>query len=104
MIAKYSVALLKKSAKIDAVILGCTHYALIEKDIRKILPKNIKLISQGKTIARKLKKYLARHTEIKRNLDKKGGRKFFTTGDKKKVDKLAKIFYGRSISFRQIEL
>jgi glutamate racemase len=103
-IGKYTAELLGKSEKIDAVILGCTHYALIEEKIRKSIPKNIKIISQGKTIAQKLKKYLVRHPELRKKLDWKGGRKFFTTGDKKKVEKLAKIFYGRALSFKKIEL
>jgi glutamate racemase len=103
-IEKYSAELLGKSKKIDAVILGCTHYALIENQIRKALPKNVKIISQGKTIAKKLKKYLSHHKEIKKQLDQKGGRKFFTTGEKKKVEKLAKIFYGKAVRFQKISL
>jgi len=103
-IEKYLRKLLGKSKKIDAVILGCTHYALIKNNIRKILPREIKIVSQGKTIAEKLKNYLARHKEIKSNLDLKGGRKFFTTGDKKKVEKLAKIFYGKAIKCKKIFL
>lgn len=98
----YAQQLLQRSKKIDAVILGCTHYALIEDRIRKVLPKNIKIISQGKTIARKLKKYLARHAEIKKKLDRKGGRNFFTTGDRKKVEKLARTFYGRKVVFKKV--
>ena len=103
-IEKYLEALLKKSKKIDAVILGCTHYALIEDNIRKILPKDIKVISQGKTIAQKLKKYLTRHSEIKKKLDRKSGRLFFTTGEKRNVERLAKVFYGRTIRFKKISL
>lgn len=103
-IEEYLRELLGQSEKIDAVILGCTHYALIESNIRKILPENIKIVSQGKTIAQKLKKYLTRHPEIRKKLDKKGERRFFTTGEKKKVEKLAKIFYGKALSFQQIKL
>jgi glutamate racemase len=103
-IFQYATELLSQSAKIDAVILGCTHYALIEKKIRQALPSNIKIISQGQTIAQKLKKYLARHKEIKKQLDQNKKRLFFTTGDRKKVEKLARIFYGKAISFNQIRL
>lgn len=103
-IEKYLQALLRKSPKIDAVILGCTHYALIEDKIKNILPIKIKLISQGETIAQKLKKYLARHPEIKNKLETKGRRKFFTTGDKSKVEKLSRIFYGKMIKFKKISL
>ncbi|AKZ65751.1 glutamate racemase [Candidatus Palibaumannia cicadellinicola] len=38
---------------LDTIILGCTHFPLIYEELRKIIPKNIKLIYSHKAIAKK---------------------------------------------------
>lgn len=40
--------------KIDAIILGCTHYPLIKKQIEKNINKNIDIIELGEILARKI--------------------------------------------------
>ena len=67
-IKKYLKPLLNK--KLDAFALGCTHYPILKSQIKKILPKNIKLISQDEIIPKKLKDYLSRHPEIEKRLEK----------------------------------
>lgn len=103
-IEKYLNNIFEQEPKIDAVILGCTHYALIEKNVRALLPKNIKLVSQGKIIAEKLKDYLRRHEEIDHALGKKGKRVFLTTKKSKKIKHLAELFYGKELELEVIEL
>ena len=72
-------SLLVKNNKIDSIILGCTHYPLLISKIKKYLPENIKLLSQGKIVAESLKDYLHRHPEIDKNCTKSGIYKFLTT-------------------------
>ena len=67
---KYLKLLLEK--KVDAIVLGCTHYSLIADEIRKIAGRKVKIVDQTDFIARKLAEYLARHPEIKSKLAKKG--------------------------------
>ncbi|MDQ2177513.1 glutamate racemase [Marinifilum sp. D714] len=71
--------LLRKDPEIDTIILGCTHYPLLREEIRKFLPDNIKLISQGEIVAKSLKDYLVRHPEMDMRCSKNSEREFFTT-------------------------
>lgn len=49
---------LKDIRDIDALILGCTHYPLFEKVIKKELGNNIEIINTGKMVANEIKKYI----------------------------------------------
>ncbi len=71
--------LLSKNSYIDTIILGCTHYPLLINKIKKFLPQNITILSQGEVVAPSLKNYLKRHPEIETKLTKNFKRKFFTT-------------------------
>lgn len=68
-----------KDQGIEALLLGCTHYELIEDLIRKHIPPHIPLVAEGKVTAEKLNDYLHRHPEIERNLSKKSTTEFFST-------------------------
>jgi glutamate racemase len=100
----YLDELLMQSARIDAVILGCTHYALIENQIKRYLPAEVALVSQGRIIALKLADYLRRHPEIEQRLAKTGERRFYTTGDVEQTNSLARLFYGQRIQVEKIFL
>ncbi|MEI7810393.1 MAG: aspartate/glutamate racemase family protein [bacterium] len=56
--------------KFDAVALGCTHYPFFKTEIRKILDKNINVISQDEIVPKKLKEYFTKHPEIEKKLTK----------------------------------
>ena len=43
------------SAKVDTIILGCTHYPLIKKVIGDIVGENVNLIDSGKEVARQIR-------------------------------------------------
>ena len=90
-------SLLKQSPKIDTIILGCTHYPLLIKKIKKYLPKNIKLLSQGEIVAHRLSDYLSRHPEIEKNCSKGKTLTFYTTDSSENFDKNAELFFGKKI-------
>lgn len=104
IIKKYLNELFQKSQKIDNIILGCTHYAIIEDKIKKHLPKNVKVVSQGAIIAQKLKDYLIRHPEIEKTLAKSNKKLFFTTDGSERIKHLSKLFYGEPIEIKSIKL
>ncbi|MCX6757456.1 MAG: glutamate racemase [Candidatus Nomurabacteria bacterium] len=100
-IKEYLKPLLAK--KIDALILGCTHYPIYKKEIKKILPKNIKIISQDEIIPKKLKNYLQRHTEVENKLSKNGKAKILVTDKTKNIEFLAHKWFGKeSLSLIEI--
>ena len=47
-----------KDARVDTVILGCTHYPVLKPLIKKVLGKNVTLIDSAKQVAMEVKKVL----------------------------------------------
>lgn len=84
--------------KIDALILGCTHYPLFKKEIRneikKIMPGEVKIISQDEIIPKKLKEYLKKHPEIENKLSLGGNVKILVTDKTQNMDRLVKKWFG----------
>jgi glutamate racemase len=89
-------------SRIDTLVLGCTHYPLLEAKILRYLPEGVALLSQGPYIAESLKCYLERHPEMERRLSKNESCRFMTTEAKGKFSEAASIFLKRSVDVEQI--
>jgi len=96
--------LLKKSPGIDTILLGCTHYPLLIKKIKKYLPAGIKIISQGEIVAKSLEEYLHRHPEIDSKCSKNSSLQFFTTDSPKDFDQHSEIFFGKKVNSIHVDL
>lgn len=96
--------LVSRDNLIDAVILGCTHYALIAEEIKQILPKNIIVVGQGEIVAAKLLDYLNKHAEIRNKLSNIFSLNFYTTSDSKQTKQLMSHFYGSDISVSTVKI
>lgn len=103
-ISRHVNALIKQAPDIDTVILGCTHYPLIENKIKTKLPKEVQVIAQGKIVAKSLKDYLKRHPEIDAFCVKHGKRSFYTTDLPASFDEPASRFFGEKIKSRHMEI
>jgi glutamate racemase len=101
---KYLHEILSSDPLIDTLVLGCTHYPLLIEKIKKHIPDNIKLLSQGEYVAESLKDYLRRHPEMETMLSKHGTTKFLTTESPEKFSEAASIFLHRPINVEKIEL
>lgn len=91
-------SLMKEDPEIDAVLLACTHYPLLEAEIRKALPAGVRPIFQGDIVACKTVDYLKRHPEIETRLSKTGKTNFLTTDTAKFFEKGANLFGMSDIS------
>jgi glutamate racemase len=103
-IEKNITNLLKADPEIDTIILGCTHYPLLSKTIRKYLPENIRLVEQGSIVAEKLKYYLNRHPEMEERCSQGGNVTYFTTEQAANFEEKATIFMEEPISASTIHL
>ncbi len=97
---KYLKSLFSK--KIDVLVLGCTHYPILKKEIREIVGSKIKIISQDEIIPKKLKDYLARHKEIK--LSKKGSMKILFTDITPTVEELSRKWFGKDTKINLVKI
>jgi glutamate racemase len=103
-IKKHTTTLLNKAPNIDAIILGCTHYPIIQQKIKTYLPTHVHLLSQGSIVAKSLKEYLMRHPEIEANCSKTKNIQFNTTDLPESFDASASLFYGEKVHSVQINL
>ncbi len=90
--------------KIDAIILGCTHYPLLMPKIRKYLPAGVSVISQGDYVASSLKAYLERHPQIERKCAKDASVHYLTTENPEKFKESAQTFLREEIEVENITL
>jgi glutamate racemase len=97
-IRRHVQGLLKQDSAIDAIILACTHYPLILQQIRKFVPENVRLLSQGPIVAAGVADYLQRHPEMERRCNKNGKITFYTTDQPSAFDAAASLFYGSKVS------
>ncbi len=102
ILESYLKPLIKKG--IDTLILGCTHYGILEKEIQSIVGVKIKIISESNILSKKLKSYLARHPEIEKNLGRNGTVNFFSTDMTDKFISLGSKFFGQKIKVKKIFL
>ncbi|MFZ2150007.1 MAG: glutamate racemase [Minisyncoccia bacterium] len=91
-----------KNKKFETLVLGCTHYPLYKKEIKKLLPR-VKIISQDEIVPVKLKNYLARHEEISKKLSTNKTAKILVTDETQTVDVLARKWF-RGVKTRLIKL
>ena len=101
-IKKYLTPLLNKN--IEALALGCTHYPIYKKEIKKIAGKNLKILSQDEIIPKKLKEYLARHIEIEKKLSKNKTVKILVTDITQNMLKLSHKWFGAKIRPELVEI
>ena len=94
--------ILSKDAKIDTLLLACTHYPILINKIKQFTPAGIQIIAQGEIVAKSLKHYLNNHKEIEANCSKMGMKKFFTTGDVEDFNEHASLFFGAEVSAEKL--
>jgi glutamate racemase len=90
--------------KLDAVVLGCTHYPFYKNEIKKILGKNVIVLSQDEIIPKKLKSYLEKHIEIEKKLSKNKKAKILVTDITKNIIKLSGKWFGNKTKPELIHL
>lgn len=86
-----------KSKSIETLILGCTHYPFLKKDIERIMGKNCRVLDAPGIVSEKLVEYLNRHPEIEEKLSKNGERAFYTTDDPERFKRFGEKFLGQRI-------
>lgn len=86
-----------KTHNVDTLLLGCTHYPLMIKDIRRMMGKRTHVQHSGEVVAASLVDYLKRHPEIESQLTKEGTQTFCTTDNPKRFAEFTKRFVEMNI-------
>lgn len=96
--------LLSKNEKIDTILLACTHYPLLMDKLKKYVPNDISILSQGNIVAESLAQYLVNHPEIESRCTKNGVKSFYTTDSEEDFENHAAIFFGEPVTSSHAEL
>jgi glutamate racemase len=108
-VEKYLTELLTCDPKIDTIILGCTHYPLLQPKIEEFLVntnRQIAVIAQGNIVAHSLQDYLQRHSDIAERTreNKRSSITYLTTESAEKFAESASLFLAEPIQAQHIEL
>jgi glutamate racemase len=103
-VKKHIDHLLNQSADIDTILLACTHYPLLIDKIKKFVPKQMTIVSQGEIVAKSLKDYLNHHPEIETKCSKSGNLAFYTTDSIEDFDNHAAIFFRKPLKSKHLDL
>ncbi|HHT9127614.1 MAG TPA: glutamate racemase [Candidatus Wujingus californicus] len=100
----YNILLPETNKNISTVVLGCTHYVLIKREILKVLGKNINVIDGNCGTARHLKTVLEKEGLLNNTLEDKlqiplrANVRFYTSGTGKEVLKYKQLLQVEGIT------
>ena len=102
IVARAVAGLLEQTggARPDRVILGCTHFPLVEALFRRHLPAGTRLLSQPDIVADSLEDYLGRHPEYAGTAP--SGVHLLTSGDPARCSATARIFWPEAPAFARL--
>jgi len=91
-----------REKEIDTLILGCTHYPLLQHFISKTMGDGVKIISSAEETAAELSSILY-HQQL---LSKEYGMKdrYFTTGSQQLFNQIAAEWFGEKVEVERVEL
>lgn len=92
-----------KNAHVDTLILGCTHYPLLQKEINRMMGKNCRVISSSEASVEAIADYFEKHPELLEKLSKNGVRRYLTTDSPERFAALGGQFLGQKIEVERVE-
>ncbi|HYY24980.1 MAG TPA: glutamate racemase [Candidatus Udaeobacter sp.] len=84
-----------KQSGIDTLILGCTHYPLLKKAIRKLMGDAVYLVDSAEEIANEVSTVLKKESLVRKN--GKGSHSFFVTDAPDRFVKVGQRFLGEKV-------
>jgi glutamate racemase len=84
-----------KQSGIDTLILGCTHYPLLKKAIRKFMGGGVRLVDSAEETAQEVQSLLKKRTAAKKR--GKGMHSFFVTDAPDRFIKVGRRFLGEKV-------
>lgn len=90
-------------AGVDCLVLGCTHFPLLKKQIERIVGKDVLVLDSGAAIARQVRRVLENNNTL--SARNNASYTWYTTGDAKQFATVAKKLLGKEFSdkIRQVE-
>ena len=87
----------------DYLLLGCTHYPLIENKIKLLIKKKIKIINSNKIISKYIYDKLFENKLLNNKIKKNIIEIFYSKYDESFINS-AKLFFGKNIKLTKHEI
>jgi glutamate racemase len=101
IVKKYIQPLLNK--KIDTLVLGCTHYPLLKKILKKNIKKNVTIIDSAQAVSQEVKNILTQKNLLANN--NTSNFKFYVSDNPLKFKEIGCRFLGKKIiNIKKIDL
>lgn len=91
-----------KLKKVDALVLACTHYPLIKKEILEYYDRDIAILDSGEIVAQYVKKVLTKKKLLATK--RTGQHKFYVSDFTSSFEKSTKIFFKEKIHLQLMNL
>jgi glutamate racemase len=85
-------------AKIDTLVLGCTHYPLLTGVISYVMGEGVTLVSSAEETAKDLYRILVENNLLRLQQNTPPSHRFLATGDAKAFESLARRFLGPEVT------
>lgn len=69
---------------VDTIVMGCTHYPILENTIKTVVGKNINLVNPAKETAIEMKNYLEKNSLLNEEVQNNKNNIFYITDDENK--------------------
>jgi len=100
---RYLAPLFKRKASPDTIVLGCTHFPVLARTIRRVAGPGVKLVDSAETTARAVEAELkSQGLEAKRKTS--GKTKFLATDSAERFARVGGIFFGETIRPKDVEI
>ncbi len=85
-------------AKVDTLLLGCTHYPLLTGVISYVMGEGVTLVSSAEETAKDLYRTLVENGSLRVHSSTPATHRFLATGDAKAFETLARRFLGPEVT------
>lgn len=82
---------------VDVLVLGCTHYPLLEKTIKSIMGKVVSIVNPAESVAKKIREFLQNNPKIEAKIKKGKKHKFFFSDEPYNLEKISRLCFGKKI-------
>lgn len=82
---------------IDTLVLGCTHYPLIEDAIAKSVGDKVRVVNPAKAIIKELGEYLVKNPDVAKKVKKGSSHKFHFSDEPYNFEKICHLCFNKEI-------
>lgn len=86
-----------KKTEVDTLVLGCTHYPLLQKTISAVMGEGVKLVSSALEVARVVKKTISENN-MQRDERYKPVYRYYTSDSVEKFEPLCSAILGKTVN------